>query len=38
MFPVMWDDAGLDAGELLDELIRLALARHERDARIKVTL
>jgi D-alanine-D-alanine ligase len=38
MFPVMWEDAGLGASELLDELIRLALARHQRDARIKMTL
>ncbi|PSQ98322.1 MAG: D-alanine--D-alanine ligase A [Bacteroidetes bacterium QS_9_68_14] len=37
MFPVMWEDAGLPAGELAAELIRLALERHERDARLKMT-
>lgn len=37
MFPVMWAHAGLPTPALLDELIRLALARHERDARFKTT-
>lgn len=38
MFPVMWEDAGLSAGELAAELIQLALDRHERNARLKMTL
>ena len=38
MFPVMWEHMEMPAGELLDTLIQLALDRHERDARIKVTL
>jgi D-alanine-D-alanine ligase len=37
MFPVMWEDAGLPAGELAAELVRLALERRERDARLKIT-
>ena len=37
MYPVMWEHAGLPAGELVDELIRLALDRHDRDARLKTS-
>jgi D-alanine-D-alanine ligase len=37
MFPVMWEEAGLPAGDLAAELIQLALDRHKRDARLKMT-
>jgi len=33
MYPKMWQAAGLDYPSLLDELVQLALARHERDRR-----
>jgi D-alanine-D-alanine ligase len=33
MFPMMWAATGLDYPALLDELVRLALARHERRRR-----
>ena len=37
MYPVMWAHTGLPFGPLVDELVRLALERHARDARIKTT-
>ncbi len=37
LFPVMWEHTGLPIGDLVDTLIRLALDRHERDARLKTT-
>ncbi|MGB1506886.1 MAG: D-alanine--D-alanine ligase family protein [Acidimicrobiales bacterium] len=33
MYPKMWQAAGLDYPSLLDELVQLALARHDRDRR-----
>ncbi|MBN1560690.1 D-alanine--D-alanine ligase [candidate division KSB1 bacterium] len=37
MYPKMWQASGLSYPELLDELIRLALQRHERKKRLKTT-
>lgn len=37
MFPVMWAHSGLPTGDLVDALIRLALDRHARDARLKTS-
>lgn len=37
MYPVMWEHSGLDNATLADRLVRLAVARHERDASIKTT-
>jgi D-alanine-D-alanine ligase len=37
MYPVMMAHAGLELPALVDELIRLALDRHARDARIMTT-
>ncbi|NNF57798.1 MAG: D-alanine--D-alanine ligase [Rhodothermaceae bacterium] len=37
MYPVMWEQTGMPYGELVDTLIRLALDRHARDARLKTT-
>ena len=34
MYPKMWEAAGLPYGELIDELVRLALERHERRSRL----
>ena len=33
MYPKMWQAAGLDYPSLIDELVQLALARHERNSR-----
>lgn len=33
MYPMMWEASGLGYSELLDELVRLALARHRRRGR-----
>ena len=33
MYPKLWEASGLTYGELVDELVRLALERHERRAR-----
>ena len=30
MYPKMWEEAGLPYPELIDELVRLAVERHER--------
>ena len=35
MYPVMWEHAGLGAPALADRLVRLALARHRRDAALE---
>ena len=35
MFPLLWEHSGLSFPELVDELIRYALERHERDARLR---
>ncbi|HYG69586.1 MAG TPA: D-alanine--D-alanine ligase family protein [Anaeromyxobacteraceae bacterium] len=37
MYPVMWAETGRPFPALVDELIRLALDRHARDARLKTT-
>jgi D-alanine-D-alanine ligase len=29
MFPLLWAESGLPYAELIDELVRLALARHQ---------
>ncbi len=34
MYPKMWEATGLPYGELIDELVRLALERHERRSRL----
>jgi D-alanine-D-alanine ligase len=36
MYPKMWEASGLSYGELIDELIRLAIARFERDQKLKI--
>jgi D-alanine-D-alanine ligase len=33
MYPKMWEASGMPYGELIDELVRLALERHERRSR-----
>jgi D-alanine-D-alanine ligase len=33
MYPKMWEASGLPYGDLIDELVRLAIERHERRAR-----
>ncbi|MCB0393291.1 MAG: D-alanine--D-alanine ligase [Bdellovibrionales bacterium] len=35
MYPKLWEASGLSYSELLDELIRLAVARHARESKIK---
>ncbi|MBX9768736.1 MAG: D-alanine--D-alanine ligase [Bdellovibrionales bacterium] len=35
MYPKMWEATGLSYADLVDELIRLAIERHERDRKIK---
>jgi D-alanine-D-alanine ligase len=32
MYPKMWDATGLPYPQLIDELVRLAVERHERGA------
>ncbi|MGH9274299.1 MAG: D-alanine--D-alanine ligase, partial [Acidimicrobiales bacterium] len=34
MYPKMWEASGLSYPELIDELVRLALERHERRSRL----
>ncbi len=34
MYPKMWEATGLAYPELIDELVRLALERHERRSRL----
>jgi D-alanine-D-alanine ligase len=33
MYPMLWKASGLDYPQLIDELVRLALERHERRSR-----
>ena len=35
MYPKLWDASGLGYAELIDELVRLALERHERRAKLR---
>jgi D-alanine-D-alanine ligase len=37
MYPKLWEASGIAQSELLDRLIQLALARFERDARLKTS-
>jgi D-alanine-D-alanine ligase len=37
MYPLLWKESGLSYGELLDELIRLAIERHEAKRQIRYT-
>jgi D-alanine-D-alanine ligase len=37
MYPLLWQESGLSYGELLDELIRLAIERHEAKRQIRYT-
>ena len=37
MYPKLWEASGLPLPKLLDELIRLALERHARRARLLTT-
>jgi len=37
MYPKLWQASGLSYGELLDELIRLAIDRHEKRSRLNTT-
>lgn len=37
MYPVMWEATGRPFPDVVDELVRLALARHERDRQRKTT-
>lgn len=37
MYPKMWEASGLSYSDLIDELIQLAIARHNRDSKIKTT-
>jgi D-alanine-D-alanine ligase len=37
MYPKMWEASGIPQPELLDRLIQLAIARFERDARLKTS-
>jgi D-alanine-D-alanine ligase len=34
MYPKLWEASGVPLGALLDELVRLALERHERRGRL----
>lgn len=36
MYPKMWEASGISYSQLIDELISLALARHERDKKLRV--
>ena len=36
MYPKLWEASGLTYPELIDELVRLALVRHERRSRFEV--
>lgn len=38
MYPKLWKASGMSYSELVDRLIQLALERHERDRRLKVSL
>jgi D-alanine-D-alanine ligase len=33
MYPKLWEASGVSYAELIDELVRLAIERHERRAR-----
>jgi D-alanine-D-alanine ligase len=35
MYPKLWEASGVSYPELIDELVRLALERHERRARFE---
>jgi D-alanine-D-alanine ligase len=37
MYPKLWEASGIPQSELLDRLIQLAIARFERDARLKTS-
>ena len=37
MYPKLWDESGLSYGKLLDELIRLAIERHQEKSQLKTT-
>ena len=37
MYPMMWEAHGLPYTELISELIDLAFAKYDRDAKIKLT-
>jgi D-alanine-D-alanine ligase len=37
MYPLLWKESGLSYGELLDELIRLAIERHDAKRQIRYT-
>jgi D-alanine-D-alanine ligase len=37
MYPKLWEASGLAQPELLDRLIQLAIARFERDRRLKTS-
>jgi D-alanine-D-alanine ligase len=36
MYPKMWEASGLKYSDLIDELIQLAIARFERDQKLKI--
>jgi hypothetical protein len=36
MYPKLWEASGLAYAELIDELVRLAVERHERRSRLSV--
>lgn len=38
MYPKMWEESGLKYADLITELIDLAIARYERDRKLKTTL
>jgi D-alanine-D-alanine ligase len=37
MYTKLWEASGLSQTELIDELIRLAIERHERDAALRTS-
>jgi len=37
MFPVLWEHTGLSQPDLVDRLVQLAIARHERDKNLKTS-
>lgn len=38
MFPLLWQSAGIEYPQLIEELVRLALERHEQKQQIKYTI
>ncbi len=38
MYPKLWEATGLPYSALIDELIRLAISRHQRDSQLKTTV